>query len=86
MDICVSMKFDDEQEARECYASYAKREGFSIRLNHTTLSKVDRKRILVDFVCNRHGERHLKYKKIAKCGPVVDETRIGCGAMMQENG
>jgi hypothetical protein len=33
------MKFDDVEDARTCFNAYARRKGFSIRINHTRLSK-----------------------------------------------
>uniref|UniRef100_A0A2N9H7A8 Protein FAR1-RELATED SEQUENCE n=1 Tax=Fagus sylvatica TaxID=28930 RepID=A0A2N9H7A8_FAGSY len=79
---CLGMEFEDVEDARACYNAYARRKGFSIRINHTRLSKEDKSLVGVEYVCSREGFRHKSYKKKERVGPEPPETRIGCKAMM----
>jgi hypothetical protein len=78
---CVGMEFDELEDAHACYNAYARRVGFSIRKNHTRLSK-DKSLIAVEYVCSREGFRHknCENKIYTKSEPA--ETRVGCKALM----
>jgi hypothetical protein len=76
------MEFDDVEDARTCFNAYARRKGFSIRINHTRLSKKDKSLVGIEYVCSREGFRHKSYKKKERIGPETAETRMGCKAMM----
>jgi hypothetical protein len=39
---CLDLEFDKVEDARICYNAYARKKGFSIRKNHTRLSKGDK--------------------------------------------
>uniref|UniRef100_A0A2N9GL14 Uncharacterized protein n=1 Tax=Fagus sylvatica TaxID=28930 RepID=A0A2N9GL14_FAGSY len=78
----LGMEFDDVEDARTCFNAYARRKGFSIRINHTRLSKKDKSLVGIEYVCSREGFRHKSYKKKERIGPETAETRMGCKAMM----
>ncbi|XP_059457607.1 protein FAR1-RELATED SEQUENCE 5-like [Corylus avellana] len=78
----LGLEFDEVEDARICYNAYARRKGFSIRKNHTRLSKNDKLLIGVDYVCSREGIRRTSYQKKIHKNSEPAETRIGCKAMM----
>jgi hypothetical protein len=42
MNPCLNMKFDELEDGHACYNPYARQDGFSIRQNHSRLSKEDK--------------------------------------------
>ncbi|KAG7963945.1 hypothetical protein I3843_09G143900 [Carya illinoinensis] len=78
----VGLQFDDLEDAHTCYKVFSRRTGFSIRTNHTRLSKEDRSLIGVEYVCSREGFRRHYSKLKERVRPETAETKIGCKAMM----
>ncbi|KAG2666810.1 hypothetical protein I3760_15G082400 [Carya illinoinensis] len=78
----IGMKFDDVEDAQTFYKAYARRRGFSMRTNHSRLSKEEKKLIAVDYVCSREGFRHESRKQKERTIPEPAETKIGCKAIM----
>jgi len=78
---CLSMEFDELEDAHACYNAYARRIGFSIRKNHSRLSK-DKSLIGIEYVCSREGFRHQSCQKKIYTNSEPAETRIGCKAIM----
>jgi hypothetical protein len=61
---CLGLEFDEVEDARICYNAYASEKDFSIRKNHTQLSKGDNKLLIgVDYSCSREGFRYKSYQK-----------------------
>ncbi|XP_059440184.1 protein FAR1-RELATED SEQUENCE 5-like [Corylus avellana] len=79
---CIGLEFDEVEDARTCYNAYARKKGFSIRKNHTRLSKEDKSLIAVDFVCSRQGFRSKIYHKKTHIKSKPAKTRVGCKALM----
>jgi hypothetical protein len=80
---CLGLEFDEVEDACICYNAYARKKGFSIRKNHTRLSKGDDKLLIgVDYSCSREGFRHKSYQKKIHINLEPAETRVGCKAMM----
>jgi hypothetical protein len=78
---CLSMKFDELEDAHACYNAYARQIGFSIRKNHSRLSK-DKSLIGIEYVCSREGFCHKSCQKKIYTNSEPAETRIGCKAIM----
>jgi hypothetical protein len=78
---CLSMKFDELEDAHACYNAYARQIGFSIRKNHSRLSK-DKSLIGIEYVCSREGFCHQSCQKKIYANSEPAETRIGCKAIM----
>ncbi|XWS22233.1 hypothetical protein CRYUN_Cryun29cG0017000 [Craigia yunnanensis] len=57
----VGMEFNSRDEAREFYAAYGGRIGFTIRIHHNRRSRVNNQVIGQDFVCSKEGFRAKKY-------------------------
>ncbi|KAL6554658.1 hypothetical protein OROHE_007397 [Orobanche hederae] len=82
-ELCEGMSFDDVEDAQACYKAYAIRKGFSIRKNHTRLSRLEKELIGVDYTCSKEGFRKEKTSKDKQKVKVsYAETRVGCKAMM----
>ncbi|KAF3949605.1 hypothetical protein CMV_024548 [Castanea mollissima] len=79
---CLDMVFDDSEDAHACYNAYARRKGFSIRINHKRLSKKDKSLVGVEYGCWREGFCHKSYEDKERKGPKPAKTRMGCKAMM----
>jgi hypothetical protein len=75
---CLGLEFDEVEDARICYNAYARKNGFSIRKNHTRLSKGDKLLIGVDYSCSREGFLHKSYQKKIHINLKPAETRVGC--------
>ena len=82
MEPCLDMVFDDSEDAYACYKAYARRKGFSIRINHKRSSKEDKSLVGVEYICWREGFRHKSYENKERKGPKPAKTRVGCKAMM----
>jgi hypothetical protein len=78
---CLDMKFDEVEDAHACYNAYARRMGFSIRKNHSRLSK-DKSLIGIEYVCSREGFRQKSCEEKICTNSERPETRIGCKAIM----
>jgi hypothetical protein len=72
---CLSMKFDELEDA------HARHIGFSIRKNHTLISK-DKSLIVLEYVCSMEGLcfKNCQNKIYTKSEPA--KTMIGCKALM----
>ena len=79
---CLDMVFNDSKDAQACYNAYARRKGFSIRINHKWLSKEDKSMVGVEYVCWGEGFHHKSYEDKERKGPKPAKTRVGCKAMM----
>ncbi|KAI8570121.1 hypothetical protein RHMOL_Rhmol01G0009000 [Rhododendron molle] len=78
---CIGMVFDEWEGAMTCYRTYPRKRGFSIRKNHTRLSRKDKSLIGIEFSCYGEGfRRHRSYHKTHV--PVCSESMIGGKAMM----
>jgi hypothetical protein len=74
---CLGLEFDEVEDARICYNAYARKKSFSIRKNHTRLSKGDDKLLIeVDYSCSREGFHHKSYKKKIHINSEPAETRV----------
>jgi len=80
---CLSLEFDEVEDAHICYNAYARKKGFSIRKNHTRLLKGDDKLLIgVDYSRSREGFRHKSYQKEIHINSEPAETGVGCKVMM----
>ena len=79
---CLGLEFDEVEDTRTYYNTYARQKGFSIRKNHTRLSKEDKSLIAVAYACSREGFRCKPNQKKPHIIPKPTETRVGCKAMM----
>uniref|UniRef100_A0A7N2R804 CCHC-type domain-containing protein n=1 Tax=Quercus lobata TaxID=97700 RepID=A0A7N2R804_QUELO len=79
---CLDMVFNDLEDAHACYKAYARRKGFSIRINHKWSSKEDKSLVGVEYICWREGFRHKSYENKERKDPKPAKTRMGCKAMM----
>jgi hypothetical protein len=75
------MEFDELEDAHACYNAYARRVGFSIRKNHTRLSK-DKSLIALEYVCSREGFRFKSCQNKIYTNSEPTEIRIGCKTLM----
>ncbi|KAL9231758.1 hypothetical protein vseg_006944 [Gypsophila vaccaria] len=74
------MEFDSEEAAKSFYNSYARRVGFSTRVNSSRRSSKDGAIIQRTFVCAKEGFRSLREKRKIKRPRAA--TRVGCRAML----
>ncbi|KAG5538957.1 hypothetical protein RHGRI_019489 [Rhododendron griersonianum] len=79
---CISLVFEEWEDAMSCYGAYAKTKGFSIRINRTRRSLKDKSVIGAEFSCYREGFCRPSYHKKRKNGTPCYETMIGCKAML----
>jgi hypothetical protein len=79
---CLGLEFDEIEDARTCYNAYARQKSFSIRKNHTQLSKEDKSLIAVDYAWSREGFHRKPNQKKLHINPKPTKTRVGCKAMM----
>lgn len=54
MNPCLNMKFDELEDGHACYNPYARQNGFSIRQNHSRLSK-EGKSLIGGIICLYKG-------------------------------
>ena len=78
---CLSMEFDELENAHVCYNANARQIGFSIRKNHTRLSN-DKLLIALEYVCSREGFRFKSCQDKIYINLEPAKTRIGCKAFM----
>ena len=81
----LNMVFENLEVARAYYNAYARRKGFSIRINYKRSSKEDKSLVGVEYVCWREGFRHKSYEDKERKGSKPTKTRVGCKAMMRLN-
>ncbi|KAL5781131.1 hypothetical protein ACOSP7_006160 [Xanthoceras sorbifolium] len=80
----IGMEFNSKDEAREFYAAYGRRTGFTIRVHHNRRSRVNNQVIGQDFVCSKEGFRAKKYvSRKDRVLPQPPITREGCQAMIR---
>ena len=77
----LNMVFENLEVARAFYNSYARRKGFSIRVNHTRKNK-DKIRVGIEYVCSKEGFRRQCNEDNERIGSERAETRVGCKAMI----
>lgn len=81
---CIGMVFNSRDEAREFYATYGRRTGFTVRIHHNRRSRVNNQVIGQDFVCSKEGFRAKKYVyRKDRVLPPPPITREGCQAMIR---
>ncbi|KAL4621485.1 hypothetical protein ACB092_06G231400 [Castanea dentata] len=68
------MVFENLEAAHAYYNAYARRKGFSIRVNHTRKNK-DKIRVGIEYVCSKEGFRRQCNEDNKKTGPERAETR-----------
>lgn len=79
---CLGLEFNEVEDARTCYNSYARQKSFSIRKNHTRLLKEDKSLIVVDYLCSREGFFRKVYQKKMHINLKPTKTKVRCKAMM----
>ncbi|KAK9288326.1 hypothetical protein L1049_016777 [Liquidambar formosana] len=80
----IGMEFNSRDEAREFYAAYGRRTGFTVRIHHNRRSRVNNEVIGQDFVCSKEGFRAKKYVyRKDRVLPPPPITREGCQAMIR---
>ncbi|KAK6255382.1 hypothetical protein SCA6_016687 [Theobroma cacao] len=80
----MGMEFNSRDEAREFYAAYGRRTGFTVRIHHNRRSRVNNQVIGQDFVCSKEGFRAKKYiYRKDRVLPPPPITREGCQAMIR---
>ncbi|XP_035540272.1 protein FAR1-RELATED SEQUENCE 5-like [Juglans regia] len=79
----IGMVFEEVEDAQAFYNTYARRQGFAIRTNHIRLSKDDKTRCAVDYVCTREGFRRVSQTDTDRIMLEPAETKIGCKAIMR---
>ncbi|KAL4634198.1 hypothetical protein ACB092_04G181900 [Castanea dentata] len=77
----LDMVFENLEAAHAYYNAYARRKGFSIRVNHTRKNK-DKIRVGIEYVCSKEGFRRQCNEDNKKTGLERAETRVGCKAMI----
>ncbi|KAK0590869.1 hypothetical protein LWI29_032606 [Acer saccharum] len=80
----ISMEFKSRDDAREFYAAYGRRTGFTVRIHHNRRSRINNMVIGQDFVCSKEGFREKKYiYRKDRVLPPPPVTREGCSAMLR---
>ncbi|XP_030958796.1 protein FAR1-RELATED SEQUENCE 5-like [Quercus lobata] len=77
----LDMVFENLEVARAYYNAYARRKGFSIRVNHTRKNK-DKIRVGIEYVCSKEGFRRQCNEDNERTGLERAETRVGCKVMI----
>ncbi|KAJ8638669.1 hypothetical protein MRB53_012936 [Persea americana] len=77
----LGMRFNTADDAYTWYNDYARRVGFSVRINHQEKSRRDGEVISRSFVCSREGQRREKLNREKR--RKVEPTRIGCQAYLK---
>ncbi|KAK3184679.1 hypothetical protein Dsin_031965 [Dipteronia sinensis] len=80
----IGMEFKSRDDAREFYAAYGRRTGFTVRIHHNRRSRINNMVIGQDFVCSKEGFREKKYiYRKDRVLPPPPVTREGCSAMLR---
>lgn len=80
----IGMEFKSREDAREFYAGYGRRTGFTVRIHHNRRSRINNMVIGQDFVCSKEGFREKKYvHRKDRVLPPPPITREGCSAMLR---
>lgn len=77
----LGMRFNTADDAYTWYNDFARRVGFSVRINHQEKSRRDGEVISRSFVCSREGQRREKLNREKR--RKVEPTRIGCQAYLK---
>lgn len=81
---CLGMEFNSRDAARDFYAGYGRRNGFTVRIHHNRRSRINNTVIGQDFVCSKEGFREKKYVyRKDRVLPPPPVTREGCAAMLR---
>ncbi|KAL6527188.1 hypothetical protein OROGR_016278 [Orobanche gracilis] len=77
------MEFASIEDAKSFYTRYAKYKGFSFRMGRVIKSRTNGLMIGQEILCSKEGFRAKKNKKWGNTSFVaLDETRVGCRAML----
>ena len=77
----LDMVFENLEAAHAYYNTYARRKGFSIRVNHTRKNK-DKIRVGIEYVCSKEGFCLQCNEDNERIGSERAKKRVGCKAMI----
>ncbi|XP_010268148.1 PREDICTED: protein FAR1-RELATED SEQUENCE 5 isoform X2 [Nelumbo nucifera] len=78
----VGMEFTSSDDARDYYCVYARRNGFTIRVNRKRRSRIDHAVIGYDYVCSKEGFQRKKFLREDRIIRLSKQTRVGCKAIL----
>ncbi|OVA19126.1 FAR1 DNA binding domain [Macleaya cordata] len=78
----IGMEFKSADDGREYYGAYARRNGFTIRVNRKRRSRIDCAVIGFDYVCSKEGFRPKRCLGEDRTIMLSKQSRVGCRAIL----
>ncbi|KAI3951660.1 hypothetical protein MKW92_000716 [Papaver armeniacum] len=79
---CIGMEFNSANDGKDYYGAYARRNGFTIRVNRKRRSRIDEAVIGFDYVCSKEGFRPKRCLGEDRTILLSKQSRVGCKAIL----
>ncbi|MCL7024246.1 hypothetical protein MKW94_020820 [Papaver nudicaule] len=79
---CIGMEFISADDGKDYYGAYARRNGFTIRVNRKRRSRINEAVIGFDYVCSKEGFRPKRCLGEDRTILLSKQSRVGCKTIL----